>query len=271
MERHRSGNSDLTVSAIGLGCYGTCQGHGDRRSNRGRRRDFVIHSKSGSPRTVAQTTCAAEAIRAICVKPGRPNLESDARRVLHVARRSERANQEASGMAELVRKARRFIALRCSAVSTQAVSSSACPAAMEFAVLARCGRASQIDACGNSMAMIPMPARTRDERPGSQSGIGSGRQRLGYPAFRCQYREEPGVALCARGHRAQKNASRPASIAWPMAQKACGVLSARYPALNRATILWRMRAPRTLCSQPRILRKSTASSRPVPRPELATR
>ena len=86
MERHRLGNSDLTVSAIGLGCYGMSgvygaaddaelittirraldlgvnfldtsasygNGHNHRligEAIRGRRHDVVIHSKSGSPR-----------------------------------------------------------------------------------------------------------------------------------------------------------------------------------------------------------------------------
>src|SRR5262249_5954402 len=86
MERHRFGNSDLTVSAIGLGCYGMSgvygpggdaeaiatlpralrlgvnfldtsasygAGHNHRligEAIRGRRQDVVIHSKSGSPR-----------------------------------------------------------------------------------------------------------------------------------------------------------------------------------------------------------------------------
>src|SRR5215472_16190896 len=86
MERHRFGNSDLTVSAIGLGCYGMSgaygpaddaesiatirralelgvnlldtsasygQGHNHRligEAIRGRRHDVIIHSKSGSPR-----------------------------------------------------------------------------------------------------------------------------------------------------------------------------------------------------------------------------
>jgi len=86
MERYRCGNSDLTVSAIGLGCYGMSgvygpaddaesiatirraldlgvnfldtsasygKGHNHRligEAIRGRRQDVVIHSKSGSPR-----------------------------------------------------------------------------------------------------------------------------------------------------------------------------------------------------------------------------
>jgi aryl-alcohol dehydrogenase-like predicted oxidoreductase len=86
MERHRFGNSNLTVSAIGLGCYGmsgvygtahdaesiatirrsldlgvnfldTSASYGDGHNHRligeairGRRHDAVIHSKSSSPR-----------------------------------------------------------------------------------------------------------------------------------------------------------------------------------------------------------------------------
>src|SRR6202047_477142 len=86
MERHRHGNSDVTISAIGLGCYGMSgvygpadeaesiatirraldlgvnfphtsatsgSGHNHRligEAIRGRRHDAVIHSKSGSPR-----------------------------------------------------------------------------------------------------------------------------------------------------------------------------------------------------------------------------
>ena len=86
MERHRFGNTDLSVSIIGLGCYGMSgaygpaddaesiatirraldlgvnfldtsasygQGHNHRligEAIRGRRHDVVIHSKSGSPR-----------------------------------------------------------------------------------------------------------------------------------------------------------------------------------------------------------------------------
>ena len=86
MERHRFGNSDLTVSAVGLGCYSMSgvygladdaesiatirraldlgvnfldtsarygAGHNHRlirEAIRGRRHEVVIHSKNGSPR-----------------------------------------------------------------------------------------------------------------------------------------------------------------------------------------------------------------------------
>src|SRR5215467_11073523 len=89
MERHRFANTDLSVSIIGLGCYGMSgaygaaddaesiatihraldlginfldtsasygQGHNHRligEAIRGRRHDVVIHSKSGSPRDVS--------------------------------------------------------------------------------------------------------------------------------------------------------------------------------------------------------------------------
>ena len=94
MERRRFGNSDLTVSTIGLGCYGMSgaygpaddaesiatirsaldlgvnfldtsasygNGHNHRligEAIRGRRHDVVIHSKSGSPRD-----CSSDAVR----------------------------------------------------------------------------------------------------------------------------------------------------------------------------------------------------------------
>jgi aryl-alcohol dehydrogenase-like predicted oxidoreductase len=62
------------------------------------------------------------------------------------------------------------------------------------------------------------------------------------------------------------------SIAWPMAQgKRAGVYIVPIPGAKSASTLRRMRAPRTLCSRLRILRKSTVSSRPVPRPALTTR
>ena len=105
MEHHRFGNSDLTVSAIGLGCYGMSgvygpaddvesiatirraldvgvnfldtsasygNGHNHRligEAIRGRRNDVVIHSKSGSPRDGGPDAVRGGVIRVICVKP----------------------------------------------------------------------------------------------------------------------------------------------------------------------------------------------------------
>ena len=105
MEHRKFSNTDLTVSTIGLGCYGMSgaygpaddtesiatircaldlginlldtsasygKGHNHRligEAIRGRRHEVVIHSKSGSPATVTWMSCAAVVIRAICVKP----------------------------------------------------------------------------------------------------------------------------------------------------------------------------------------------------------
>ena len=105
MERHRFGNSDLTVSAIGLGCYGMSgvygptdnaesiatirraldlginfldtsasygNGHNHRligEAIRGRRHDESFIRRAAAHATAAQMPCAAEAIRVICVKP----------------------------------------------------------------------------------------------------------------------------------------------------------------------------------------------------------
>jgi aryl-alcohol dehydrogenase-like predicted oxidoreductase len=105
MERHRFGNSDLTVSAIGLGCYGMSgvygpaddaesiatigraldlgvnfldtsasygSGHNHRligEAIRGRRHVLSSTRRAAAPATAAQTPCAAEAIRVICGKP----------------------------------------------------------------------------------------------------------------------------------------------------------------------------------------------------------
>ena len=105
MERHRFGNSHLTVSTIGLGCYGMSgvygpaddtesiatirraldpgvnfldtsasygQGHNHRligEAIRGRRHDVVIHSKSGSPRDGGLDAMRGGGDPRICVKP----------------------------------------------------------------------------------------------------------------------------------------------------------------------------------------------------------
>jgi aryl-alcohol dehydrogenase-like predicted oxidoreductase len=105
MERRRFANTDLSVSIIGLGCYGMSgaygpaddaesiatirraldlgvnfldtsasygQGHNHRligEAIRGRRHDVVIHSKSGSPRDGSPDTVRGGGDRIICVKP----------------------------------------------------------------------------------------------------------------------------------------------------------------------------------------------------------
>src|SRR5215813_1845964 len=105
MERRRLGNTDLTVSIIGLGCYGMSgaygpaddaesiatirralvlgvnfldtsasygKGHNHRvigEAIRGRRHDVSFTRRAAAHVMAAQTRCAAAAIRVICVKP----------------------------------------------------------------------------------------------------------------------------------------------------------------------------------------------------------
>ena len=132
MERRRFGNTDLTVSIIGLGCYGmsgaygpaddaesiatihralelgvnfldTSASYGQGQNHRliseairGRRRDVVIHSKSGSPRDGSPDAVRGGGDPVTCVNL-RAELEEsrhrDAQRLLHVARRSKRARR----------------------------------------------------------------------------------------------------------------------------------------------------------------------------------
>src|SRR5438270_5589721 len=185
MARHRFGNSDLTVSAIGLGCYGmsgvygpaddaesiatirraldlgvnfldTSASYGDGHNHRliggairGRRDDVVIHSKSGSPRDGGP-----DAVRG-GGDPGYPsNLRAElekswyreTRRLLHVARRSERANRgkrRGNGRARQGRQDTFHLALRVLgrvAEAGQWLSSARFAADGVFAVFARCGR-----------------------------------------------------------------------------------------------------------------------------------
>ena len=132
MERHKFGNSDLTVSAIGLGCYGMSgaygpaddaeliatirraldlginfldtsasygEGHNHRligEAIRGRRDEVVIHSKSGSPRDGGRDAVRGGGdpryLRQTCEQSLKNSWDRDARCLLHVARRSERAH-----------------------------------------------------------------------------------------------------------------------------------------------------------------------------------
>jgi aryl-alcohol dehydrogenase-like predicted oxidoreductase len=156
MERHRFGNSDLMVSAIGLGCYGmsgvygpaddaesiatihraldlgvnfldTSASYGSGHNHRligdaikGRRREVVIHSKSGSPRDGSAGGGDARYLRETCETTLR-NLGIESLDVFCMSRIDPKVPVEESvaAMAALVKAGKtRFIALsECSAES----------------------------------------------------------------------------------------------------------------------------------------------------------
>jgi aryl-alcohol dehydrogenase-like predicted oxidoreductase len=156
MERHRFGNSDLEVSAIGLGCYGMSgvygpaddaesiatirraldlgvnfldtsasygNGHNHRligEAIRGRRHEVVIHSKSGSPRDGGGGGGDARYLRETCETSLR-NLGIETLDVFCMSRIDPKVPVEESvaAMAALVKEGKtRFIALsECSAES----------------------------------------------------------------------------------------------------------------------------------------------------------
>jgi aryl-alcohol dehydrogenase-like predicted oxidoreductase len=156
MERHRFGNSDLMVSAIGLGCYGMSGAYGpadDRESLatirralelgvnfldtsasygnghnhrligeaiKGRRDEVVIHSKSGSPRDRSGGGGDAGYLRAAC-ETSLKHLGIETLDVFCLSRIDPEVPVEDSvaAMAALVKEGKaRFIALsECSAES----------------------------------------------------------------------------------------------------------------------------------------------------------
>jgi aryl-alcohol dehydrogenase-like predicted oxidoreductase len=156
MERHRFGNSDLWVSAIGLGCYGmsgaygpaddqeslatirralelgvnfldTSASYGNGHNHRligeaikGRRQEVVIHSKSGSPRDGSGGGGDARYLRETCETSLR-NLGIEILDVFCLSRIDPQVPVEESvaAMAALVKEGKtRFIALsECSAES----------------------------------------------------------------------------------------------------------------------------------------------------------
>lgn len=156
MERQRFGNSDLTVSAIGLGCYGmsgvygpaddtesiatirraldlgvnfldTSASYGNGHNHRligaaikGRRHEVVIHSKSGSPRDGSGGGGDAHYLREIC-ETSLKNLGIEILDVFCLSRIDPKVPVEESvaAMAALVKEGKtRFIALsECSAES----------------------------------------------------------------------------------------------------------------------------------------------------------
>ena len=156
MERHRLGNSDLVVSAIGLGCYGmsgvygpaddgesiatirraldlgvnfldTSASYGNGHNHRligeaikGRRDEVVIHSKSGSPRDGAGGGGDERYLRETC-ETSLKNLGIETLDVFCMSRIDPQVPVEESvaAMAALVQEGKtRFIALsECSAES----------------------------------------------------------------------------------------------------------------------------------------------------------
>jgi aryl-alcohol dehydrogenase-like predicted oxidoreductase len=270
MERRRFANTDLSVSIIGLGCYGMSgaygpaddaesistihraldlgvnfldtsasygQGHNHRligEAIRGRRRDVVIHSKSGSPRDGSpdavrgggdprylRQTCeqslknlGIETLDVFCMSRVDPNVPVD---------------ESVGGMAELVREGKtRFISLsECSAESLRR-GSAVQPLAslqMEYSLFSRdAEEQGQIDACKElGMAMMAYGVLGRGmlsaEVPKVEE-MTADDVRVGLPRFESA-NVEKNLRLCAAleaiGRR--KNATlAELSIAWPLAQ-----------------------------------------------------
>ena len=201
MERRKFGNSDLEVSLIGLGCYGMSgvygaaddaesiatirrarelginfldtsasygQGHNHRligEAIRGRRSEFVIHSKSGSPRDggpEAQRGGGDPAYLRTTCEESLKNLGIETLDVFCMSRVDPNVPIETSvaAMARLVQEGKtRFIGLsECSAASLRRGSAvhPLVSLQMEYSLFSRdADEQGQIDACRElGMAMI---------------------------------------------------------------------------------------------------------------------
>src|SRR5215470_16575686 len=277
MECHGFGNSDLTVSAIGLGCYGMSgvygpaddaesiatirrsldlgvnfldtsasygAGHNHRlvgEAIRGRRRDVVIHSKSGSPRDGGPEagrggsdpryllrTCeqslknlGIETLDVFCISRVDPNVSIE---------------ESVGGMAELVKEGKtRFISLsECSAESLKRGSAvhPLVSLQMEYSLFSRdAEEQGQIDACKElGMAMMAYAVLGRgmlsDQAPKVEElAADDVRQRL--PRFQSvNIAKNLGLRSALESIARRKNVTlAELSIAWSMAQgKRAGVL-----------------------------------------------
>ena len=270
MKHRRFGNTDLTVSTIGLGCYGMSgvygpaddaesiatirraldlgvnlldtsasygNGHNHRligEAIRGRRRDVVIHSKSGSPRDGGSDAVRGGGdpryLRQTC-EQSLKNLGIETLDVFCMSRVDPNVPVEESvgGMAELVKEGKtRFISLsECSAHSLRR-GSAAHPLAslqMEYSLFSRdAEEQGQIDACKElGMAMMAYAVLGRgmlSAQVPKVEELAADDIRPGLPRFHSanvekNLRLREALEAIARA----KNATlAQLAIAWPMAQ-----------------------------------------------------
>jgi aryl-alcohol dehydrogenase-like predicted oxidoreductase len=283
MERRRFGNADLTVSSIGLGCYGMSgaygpaddaesiatircaldldvnfldtsasygKGHNHRligEAIRGRRHDVVIHSKSGSPREGSSDAVRGGGdpryLRQTC-EQSLKNLGIETLDVFCMSRVDPNVPIEESVGG---------MAELVTEGKTRFISLSECSA----------------ESLRRASAVHPLVSLQMEYSLFSRDAEEQGQIDATAPMSRktsdCARRLRP-----SRAGRTPHSPSSPSLGRWPRA-RVLEPSSYRYLARNRARTLRRMCAPRTLCSRRTISRKSTASYRPVPRPALAIR
>ena len=272
MERRKFGNSDLDVSVVGLGCYGMSgvygaaddaesiatiqrardlginfldtsasygQGHNHRligQAIRGHRSDFVIHSKSGSPRDGAPEAQRGGGdpayLRKTC-EESLKNLGIETLDVFCMSRVDPNVPVEESvgGIARLVEEGKtRYIGLsECSAASLRRGSAvhPLVSLQMEYSLFSRdAEEQGQIDACRElGMAMMAYAVLGRGMLSGQPPHLEDMaeydvRRRL--PRFQAG-NVEPNLQLCAALEAvAKRNNATLAqlAIAWPIAQGA---------------------------------------------------